>query len=215
MFRIPDGDNLFRASVRPVSFKGKAFAAQKVIRLEPRPGGRLIGSLAWEKYAPATDHIHGYGCRLAFRMNETLKAEGKFNDKSRRVYCGAFRLKAGAIRSLPSLAGLEEISFANVVHLVERGEIAHTELEIVLKPGANVQASATAIIDRLWNACSGPLKHICDGDNDVMPHPSASLPVAPCGPYSDDRSRITRLWHLVRFRAYSWCWRAFHGRDTD
>jgi hypothetical protein len=60
----------------------------------------------------------------------------------------------------------------------------------------------------MWNACDGPLIHICDCDKDIVDHPSSSLSVPPAGPYRDTRSRFLRLCSVVRFHAYRWIWRS-------
>lgn len=213
--RIPDGDSLFRQSIYPLSFRGRVFAWEKWLRLSDQTDGSLLASLTWERYVPTTELVHGYGCRVASRMNEKKRAAGTFKDKSRHVYCGAYQLKGKAIRALAAADGLGEILSADVVHHVEEGEIAHTDLRIVLRPGggSNVEGTKTAVLDRLWNACSGPLKHICDDDKDIVAHPSSSLITPPAGPYSDDRSYSLRLWCIIRFHICNWLWRAFlHSR---
>jgi hypothetical protein len=59
-------------------------------------------------------------------------------------------------------------------------------------------------LDRLWNACSGPLRHICDCDKDIPEHPSSILSIPPGGEYSDTRSYLFRLWCIVRFQICDW-----------
>jgi len=207
---IPDGDDLFRHSIKPLSFKAGIFVSQKFIMLKQEPDGSLLGSLAWERYVPAIEHVHGYGCRVAFRMNEKKRAEGKLKEKDRRVYCGAYGLKGEAVRKLATTSNLDEILSADIIHHIEEGEIAHTDLRIFLKPGiVDIEDTKTAIVDRLWNACSGPLRHICDHDKDIKSHPSSSLLTAPCGEYSDTRSSFVRRWYILRFRIYYWVWRKF------
>lgn len=206
--RIPDRDSLFRHSIFPVSFKKKVFASEKLIYLVKEPDGSLLASLAWERYVPTIKHIHGYGCRLALKRNEKKRADGKFKDKDRIVYCGAYQMKADAVRALASTYKLDEISSAEVVHHIEAGEISHTDLRISLKPGvSDIEGTKTAIIDRLWNVCSGPLTHICTCDLDINPHPSLTLITPPAGAYSDTRPYLGRLWSLIRFQACSWFWR--------
>lgn len=176
--------------------------------------GTLLGSLAWERYVPTTKHVHAYGCRVAFSMNEKLRAEGKV--ERRRIYCGAYRLNGSAVRALATSDALDDISSADVVHHIEKGEIAHTDLKISLKPGGlNVEGTKTAIVDRLWNRCFGPLKHIADCDRDIEPHPSSDLSTPPAGPCSDTRSGLYRIWSLIRFRIYSWVWRSFCQNATN
>jgi hypothetical protein len=155
-WRIPDDDSLFRHTIHPLAFRGIRFAQEKLIRLYEQDDGSILAFLAWEMYVPTTELIHGYGCRLAFHMNEKDKAAGKFKEKNRRVYCGAYELKGRAIRALATSDGLNEILSADVVHHVEEGEIAHTDLRIVLKPGGvpNIEDTKTAILDRLWNVSS-------------------------------------------------------------
>jgi hypothetical protein len=211
---IPDGDSLFRHSIDPLSFKRGRFAQEKWVKLYDQADG-FLASLTWERYVPTRELLHGYGCRLAFRMNEKDRTGGKFKDKNRRVYCGAYQVKGRAIRALAAADGLDEILSADVVHHVEDGEIAHTDLKIVLRPdvGLNVEGTKTAILDRLWNACSGPLKHTCDCDKDIAVHPSSSLITPPGGEYSDDRSYSLRLWYVIRFRICNWLWRNFFQHD--
>jgi len=206
---IPDGDSLFRQSVHPVSFKGRAFAWEKCLMLYDQNDGALLASLTWDRYVPTEELIHAYGCRLAFRRNEKKRIEGKLKDKSRQVSCGAYQLKGKAIRDLQAKDGLEEILSADVVHRVEEGEIAHTDLRIIFKPGSvsNIEGTKTAIVDRLWSKCSGPLRHICDCDKGMADHPSSSLTTAPAGDYSDTRSYWFRLWCIVRFHICHWLWR--------
>lgn len=206
---ISDGDSLFRQTIYPLAFRGPRYSPEKLLKLDyDQASGHILGSLTWEKYVPTPELIHGYGCRLASRMNEKQRTEGKVKEKNRRVYCGAYELKGKTIRALPNSAELSEILSADVVHHVEAGEIAHTDLRITLKRGSvsDVEGTKTAIVDRLWNGCSGPLTHICDCDKGMSEHPSASLPSAPCGHYSDTRSYWLRAWCIVRFEICNWLW---------
>jgi hypothetical protein len=211
---IADGDSLFRQSIHPLSFKGKAFAWAKCLMFYDEPEGSLLASLSWERYLPTTEAVHGYGCRLAFRMNEKKRMAGKLTNKSRNVYCGAYQLKGKAIRALATVEGLNEVLSADVIHHIEEGEIAHADLRIALKPGEvpDIEGTKTAILDRLWNTCSGPMKHICDCDKDILEHPSSSLAIPPAGAYSDTRSPLLRLWSIIRFHTCSWLWRHFFNR---
>jgi hypothetical protein len=205
--RIPDRDSLFRHSIHPLAFKSRAFAAEKFIHLELQPDGSLLTSVAWERYVPTVRQVRKYGCRTALKMNDTMKAEGKFTEKRRRLYCGAYQLRAGAIRALVGAANLDEISSADVVHHVEEGELAHTDLRIFLKPDvSNIAGTKTAIADRVWNICFGPLRHRCQCDRDVQEHPSLNLVAAPRGGYSDGRSWLRRLWFVTRYLVCYWFW---------
>lgn len=208
MPRIPDQNNLFRHCIYPVAFtRQKKLAAGKLIRLYPDPqtNNAFLASLAWERYLPTTEHVHALGCRLAENRNAKP-------GQSKQIYCGAYQLDAKAVRSLPTLSGLVEIESADVIHRVENGELAHTDLRIAIRPGADVEGTKTAITDRLWNACSGPLKHICDSDKSLASHPSSTLPTPPGGPYRDRRSRFVRIYHVLIFRFLRWSWRQRHQR---
>jgi hypothetical protein len=209
---IPDGDSLFRQIIHPLSFRGARFAHDRLLRLYYDQADRsLLASLTWERYVPTTKLIHGYGCRLALGMNEAEQAAGRTKQKNRRIYCGAYELKGKAIRALAASEGLHEILSADIVHHVETEEIAHADLRIVLRPGvvSDIEGTKTAILDRLWNACSGPLRHICDCDKDIPEHPSSILSTPPGGEYSDTRSYFFRVWCILRFQVCSWLWRNF------
>jgi hypothetical protein len=208
--RIPDIDSLFRCCIHPNSFKGKQFAPEKLLYLKDDLDKRtLLGSLAWERYVPTTKHVHGYGCRVAINMNKNRRGQKKYESK-RYIYRGAYRLNGSAVRALATVGALNGISSADVVHHIENGEIAHTDLRISLMPGDfDIEGTKTAIVDRLWNACSGPLKYIDVCDQDIKPNPSSDLSTPPAGPYSDTRSYLYRLWSLIRFRIYSLVWRKF------
>jgi hypothetical protein len=150
--------------------------------------------------------VHAYGCRLARQRNEEKKASGKFKEKDRQIYAGVYRLKARDIRALYGAAGLDEVLSADVVHQIERGEIAHVALEVALKPGYDLdpEGTKTAVIAVLWNTCSGPLGHVCDDDADVVGHPSELLATPPSGAFSVEQSRISRFWSMGRFRFFDW-----------
>jgi hypothetical protein len=207
--RIPDNDGLFRHCIHPHSFRnrGKRFASDKLIYLKYDENKQtLLGSLAWERYVPTTRYVHDYGCQVASFMNEKLHAEGK-SGKERFIYCGAYQLNGIAVRALAATEKLNEISSADVVHHIENEQIAHTDLRISLRLGNfDVENTKTAIVDRLWNACSGPLKYIDDRDKDIKPHPSSDLYTPPAGVYTDTRSYTYRLLSVIRFRIYKWFW---------
>ncbi|MEO8051929.1 MAG: hypothetical protein ABI833_16045 [Acidobacteriota bacterium] len=109
--RIPDGDSLFRHSIHPLVFRsqGKTFAPEKWITIYPQDDGSLLASLAWGRYVPTTRHVHGYGCRLAFGINQRKREAGKFKEKDRHIYCGAYELKGSSIRALAATELLEEL----------------------------------------------------------------------------------------------------------
>jgi hypothetical protein len=206
--RVPNGNSLFRHSIHPASFRGRAFATDKLWNLNIQSDGSLLGSLVWERYAPTQRDVHEHGCRLALKRNDAKRQAGTYKEKSRQVYCGAYRLEAKAIRALPSdqLAGVKS---ADVIHHIENGEIAHTDLRILLVQGHfDIEGTKTAILDRLWYVCTGPLKHICTEDKDVAPHPNSNLTTPPSGSYTDTRSWFSRVLYRVKFRwlvlAHKW-----------
>jgi hypothetical protein len=206
--RIRNGNSLFRHCIYPISFnkKSASFAHEKMFYLQSQPDGALHGSLAWERYVPAPEYIHGYGCRLAAGINFRKRQAGKFSEKSRHYYCGAYQLTARTVRSLAITAGLDGVAAADIVHLIEEGEIAHADLRIFLKPGVHEEGTKTAIVDRLWNACSGPLRHTCDYDRDIHAHQSSNLRTAPVGEYRDAWPSLFRLFRVIRFRFFRWLW---------
>jgi hypothetical protein len=208
--RVLDNDRLFRHCVYPIAFNTKtsSFANQKMWYFKPMADGAIHASLAWERYVPTLEDLHGYGCRLAAGINERkrLRQGTKYREKDRHHYCGAYQVKGKAIRALAFTPELDGIESADIVHQIEAGEIAHVDLRIVLKPGVDEEGTKTAIVDRLWNACSGPLKHTCDCDKDISVHQSSNLGPAPAGKYSDARPRFLRSWRIVRFRLFRWLW---------
>jgi hypothetical protein len=173
---IPDEARLFRHTVSPVAFAGSRFAPEKLMRLveHPENNRRLLTSLAWEKYLPTLDLVHQYGCRMAARRNEKAKADRRYKEKSRQVYCGCYELRANCIRRLIDTEGLADLIAADVFHKEEGGEIAHIELAVEFGDAPD-EGTKTALVDRLWNICCGPEKHICKGDDDISPHPSEKL----------------------------------------
>jgi hypothetical protein len=206
--KIPNSDSLFRSTIFPLVFgNNKAFKCDKFLRLEDEADGTISASLAWERYVPTVAHVHGYGSRLAAAMNENLPQKHKAN--KRRIYCGAYQLTGKMIRALADTEGLSEVVSADVIHLVEKGEIAHTNLRIVLRPESQSSAEGikTVIVDRLWSACHGPLRHKCDCDMDIAEHPSSFLIVPPAGEYCDTRHFLLRIWSITRFHLSSWLWR--------
>lgn len=209
---IPNGDSLFRHAIYPLPFKSTSsiknsiFVPEKLIKFYDEPNDTLLASLSWERYVPTSRHVHCHGCRTAFRQNEDLRKSGKFVEKNRRFYCGAYRLTAKDVRNLVSMPLLDEIRCADVVHNIEDGEIAHTDLRIVLKPSTNKDSAKTAIMASLWNACSGPLLHSCECDRGIDIHPSSVLSTHDDKKYRDSRSRLSRLWYVSRFRVLHWLW---------
>lgn len=206
---VPDDNNLFRHSVYPTSFRGRNFAPEKLLKLNDEVNGEeklIVASVAWERYMPTPKYVHLYGCKLAFKRNEKARREGKYKEKNRQFYCGAYQIKVRAVRALINL--VPEILCADVIHQIEDGAIAHTALKFHLRLGEfDVEATKTAIIDRLWNASCGPLTHICECDHDLKDHPSSILLDAPSGTYSDSRHFISRLGAVIRFHVLNWLWK--------
>ena len=213
---IRDDDNLYRHCIHPVSFRGRTFASEKLIKIYDKPDGSLLASLAWERLVPTTELLHASGCRLALGMNENLLAKGKFKEEERRIYCGAYQLRAAAVRSLSAVEELNEIVSADVVHRVEKGEIAHTDLRIVLTQEVDfdIENTKTAIVDRLWSFCCGPLKHKCECEKDNEAHPSSDLIEGPRGAYSDTRPYMFRLWSIITYRIFNCMWHKFCRRGN-
>jgi hypothetical protein len=208
---IPDIDSLFRCCIHPHSFKNrKLLVSKKLLNLKYDEKTRTLhGSLTWERYVPTTKYVHAYGCRLASHRNKNSPSG------SQCIYCGAYRLNGSTIRALPTADGLNEISSADVVHNIENREIAHADLRISFKPGyLDDEGTKTAIVDRLWNACCGPLTYIAVCDQHINPHPSLYLSTPPAGQYSDTRSYLYRLWCIIRFQISRWIWRKFCQNAT-
>lgn len=200
--RVPDGASLFRHCVHPIVFKGrKTFAPKKMFKLydDENSPNNVVSSVVWQKYVPTEEHVHGYGCRLTSKRNDKKRREGKLTTSSRQIYCEAYHLGAGWVRGIGNIDDVDSpIMAAEVKHRIEEGEIAHTEIRFILKSEiSNIEAAKTEIVDRLWNACCGPLPFICDYDHDIVSHPSEDLDPGPLGRYVDTRSRWSRIGDLV------------------
>jgi len=116
--RVSDGDRLFRHCVYPVAFNSSGVVVREKMWNLRAINGALHGSLAWERYAPTGDYVHGYGCRLAYIRNEKKRQSGKFTEKTRQHYCGAYDLTGRAVRRLASIPELSEIASADIVHQI-------------------------------------------------------------------------------------------------
>jgi hypothetical protein len=197
--RIPDGDKLFRHSVRPNGFKKDAFSPRNLFRLYDQDDGSVLASVAWQRLFPTDQHVHDYGCRLAAKQNEGLVEKDRLSEKTRRIYCGAYQLTARSVRALVGTPNLEEIASSNVTHHPEDGEIAHIDLAIRINANpVNIETTKTAILDRLWAASCGPLKHVCECDADLVPHPNSTLVDGPAGACEDNRRAYLRRWRIAR-----------------
>jgi hypothetical protein len=201
-------DSVFRHVVYPLAFqvRGPVFQWHKTMHLVEDTDGSILTSVAWDRYLPTTDYVHAYGCRLALRMNKNLREKNKFRENDRRIYTGAYQIFADRIRALAGAGGPEDVISADVSHNIETGEIAHTDLRIMLRgdPKFDLEGTKTEILVWLWNNCNGPLVPKYGYDKDLQNHSGADLPPAPSGPYRDSRSHLARAWCLIRFRLLSW-----------
>jgi hypothetical protein len=208
---IGEHDSVFRHVVFPLAFRKQAFQWEIGMSLWDAPDRTVLTSVTWQRFVPTVAEIHGFGCRLASRLTEDKRKKEKYREKKdRRIYCGAYQFTANRIRSLARADGLDDLLSADVIHHIEDREIAHTDLKFTLieEPRFDIEGTKTAILDRLWHACSGPLIHKCDYDDDILDHPSSALPTPPSGPYKDMRSFPQRIWYLLRFKLLYWLWTA-------
>jgi hypothetical protein len=204
--RVSDNAGLFRHCVYPNAFKGRVFLPEKLWYFKEE-GGSLYGSLAWDRYLPAIPDVHAYGCRFAFGMNAKKAKDGQLKAKDRLFYCGAYNIRGRSVRALVRTPGLNQVTAADVFHLVEEGQIAHVALKISTVPDdPHHEGTKTAIVDRLWNSCLGPLRHICTDDRDVAPHPSAQLLDAPLGVFVWQPNKWLRGFLVFRARVFTWIW---------
>lgn len=215
--RVKDGDNVFRLVIHPIAFRSKAFAVAKMIHLVWLDQETIVTSLAWEIFLPTAEMLHRYGCDHASSLNQkTLQDRGELRAKDIRVYCGSYQLRTNLVRGLAAMDGLDGVASADVVHLVEDGKIAHVNLEIKIDPewSGDLEGTKTAIIDRLWNACRGPLRHVCRTDAQETLHPSAALEIPPSGEYTDTRTSMHRWCSIVRCHLLEFVWGLFGERDS-
>jgi hypothetical protein len=205
-FEIRDDDVLFRHVVFPVAFSSGKKTALRVsglwrITATHEDSYVLETSVAWDRFVPTFRYVHEYGCRLANGRNQNKRREngGVLREKERSVYCGAYQLTGASIRTLPSQVG-EGVKEVDVIHKVEHGEVAHAALLIRISPDTlDQEGLKTAIMDRLWRANRGPLKHICEDDADLAGHPSEKLDRGPAGEAFSDPSGCLKLWNLFKF----------------
>ena len=184
---VEEDHDVFRAVVHPTIYKSKAFSHDKMFYLQFNETDKsIVTSLVWRKYLPTEGALHSYGCSLAARRNAILQEKAELKAKNRRVYCGAYQIGANSIHDLSSDDFLNKaIEAAEVVHAIEFDEEAHVNLVVKVRLDwqGDVALTMTAIVDRLWNACRGPLLHICPCDAQLSSHPSINLPSAPNGQY--------------------------------
>jgi hypothetical protein len=206
MCGIPSKDTLFRGAHHPVAFQRKAgLNPAKFMKLywEASKPELIEASFVWERYAPTLELVHNYGCRTSHKRNENSKP-GK-----RDVYCGAYQLNVDHVRRLVGIDRLPEVVGADVIHKIEHGELAHVASLITIALPIDedaVEGVKTAIVDRLWNSCRGPIEHICDFDRDLDPHPNNKLDLAPSGRYTDGRSSLMRALCFYRYRLLKFAW---------
>jgi hypothetical protein len=187
---LRDDEHIFRSAVFPVAFKKKQLSTKGFLKLyasEDSPF-TLEMSVAWQRFVPSEEMVHHFGCRLAASQN---KRRVSAQQKADRIYCGSYELSARDIRSLVGMQGLAAVSSAIILHKIEDGEIAHANCTINVDTGGDedaVETVKTAIVDRLWSLCRGPLKYVCREDRAVEPHPSGFLNEPPLGQYRDLRS---------------------------
>lgn len=181
---IGDDQSLYRPVVHPLAFTSKAFDIQNMFHLQSEDDKTIVTSLVWQHFLPNEGALHEYGCRLANGMNQgIINRKGLLKEKERRAYCGSYQLTANVIRALAKTDELSEVAVADVLHEIENDEVAHINLKVTVRADwtGSITSTMTAIVDRLWRACRGPLKHTCPYDLDLSPHPSEGLPVPPTG----------------------------------
>jgi hypothetical protein len=168
----------------------------------------VVASVAWRQYVPTEIFVHRYGCRLATKINRRKMEAGRFKEKDRHIYCGAYEMTAAAVRRIAATEGFSELASVEVNHLIEDGEIAHTELKFIFSSDTIVTEDLkTIIVDRLWNACAGPLTFVCEDDAGMADHPSTTLEIAPSGMCVDARPELVRFLDIVKFYLLVWIMR--------
>jgi hypothetical protein len=212
--KIPGGDELYRHAVHPAFLSKKQFAIGKFWNFGDTSGTVIEASLIWRRFAPVWQYVHSSGCDLAAARNARQNAKGSLTPKNRSAYCGAYGLKAKAIRNLSRIEGYPEVVGAQVVHKVEDTDIAHAALLFRIDANTtNVEDVKTAIFDRLWRSTRGPAKHVCECDTDIQPHPSEKLDLAPGGNYEPAILPFADWFRRIRFRVESRLLKAFLDRD--
>jgi hypothetical protein len=203
---IPSSDSLFRGAHHPIAFQKATFRYSKFMKLywETSKPQLIEASFVWDRYAPTLGLVHAYGCRTSSKRNESRKPN------NRDTYCGAYQLTVRQMRSLAGTPGLTEVLGADVEHKIENGELAHVAAFITIRVPEDeeaIEGVKTIIVDRLWNSCRGPIKHICEVDRALDPHPNSNLEPAAQGPYVDGRSTVRRIFCLWRYRLLTIGWK--------
>jgi hypothetical protein len=202
MGAVPDGESVWRSAVFPVAFKKKKQLSPKTfLKLWPASEGPFVleMSLVRGKYAPTLPMVHAFGCRLAASQNQLLIGKEKAAD---RIYCGAYQLTVGDIHNLRGMANLSEVTKVEVLHVIEDGEFAHSNLRIEVDTKGDeeaVEPIKTEIVDRLWQRLAGPAKHVCKCDEEVDPQPSDWLQDSPRGRYVDTRSKPRVVFEILSY----------------
>jgi hypothetical protein len=192
-YAIDDNQVIFRSVHHPFAFKssGKIFNYKKSWNLK-RESNRFLTSVVWRRFAPSLQMAHAYGCRTS---------RGRRSNNIQDVYCGFYAIQVGELRASRASEGVEGF---DVEHIIEVGEIAHSNVVIVMQSGLDdddMEAAKTYALDRLdWLKC-GPEVHCCECDLDIEEHPSVMLPLGKKGVYSDGRSAIQIVVDFIFYRA--------------
>lgn len=127
-------------------------------------------SVCSREVLPTAEAVHEYGCGSAALSNENRRANGKDVTplKTAAHYVGFYDV---VVRDI--VAQANDVYEALVEHWPEHGQIAHCH--IVLREKNDLtedlqklkQLHRTNAITAIWRSMSGPVRHVCECDEEV------------------------------------------------
>lgn len=187
---IGEDVSLFRGIHYPTAFhdeRVRVLDTSKSINLNYNKSTNTIeASVVWQMLAPRMSDVHRYGRRLSAERQARQKLD---------VYCGVYQVTVARLREKCLDPNAPELTAIDAVHAVEKGELSHANLYFTLAPGINdadLEDVKTFIVDRMWHALRGPVRHVGPASQYIADHPNEKLHDAPGGAYIDERR-----WHRV------------------
>jgi hypothetical protein len=123
-------------------------------------------SVGWRALLPNESDVHQFGCRTA--ANQNRRRGEKLKRIPQPLVEAAHYLGYYDIAVADALSAANEIYDVRITNIVEEGEVAHCNFDLVerenIDQNAHKSAYKTKIVVQLWRAASGPARHICEHD---------------------------------------------------